>query len=78
MKRRIAVWAMILCILFCVSTSIAESPETILQITAEEKTHGLMEAYRVKAAVIENAESLRCIRVTHIENHGFFHMSACT
>ena len=50
MKRRIAISVMILCMLFCVSTSIAESPETILQITAEEKTHDLMDAYGVKAA----------------------------
>ena len=65
MKRRIAISVMILCMLFCVNTSIAESPETILQITTEEKTHGLMEAYGVKAAVVENPEGKRCIRVAH-------------
>ncbi len=70
MKRLLLVWAMILCMLFCVSASIAESPEAILQITAEEKTHGLMEAYGVKAAVVEKPEGLRCIRIAHQTANG--------
>ena len=62
MKRWTLVWVMILCLMLCFNVSMAENPETILQITAEEKTQDFMEAYGVKAAVVENAEGLRCIR----------------
>ncbi len=65
MKRLMLVWVMMLCLMLCFNLSKAENPETILQITAEEKTQDLMEAYRVKAAVVENPEGQRCIRVAH-------------
>ena len=70
MKRLMLVWVMMLCLMLCFNLSKAENPETILQITAEEKTQDLMEAYRVKAAVVENPEGQRCIRVAHLTAYG--------
>ena len=55
MKRLMLVWAMMLCLVLCSNVSVAENHETVLQITAEEK----------KAAVVENDEGQRCIRVAH-------------
>ena len=72
MKRMMLVWMMILCLVLCFNTSKAENPETILQITAEEKALDLMEAFGVKAAVVENTEGLRCIRVAHNTPDGFW------
>ncbi len=70
MKHLTLVCLMILCMMLCSNVSVAENHETVLQITAEEKTHGLMDAYGVKAVVVENAEGLRCIRVAHIAPNG--------
>jgi hypothetical protein len=63
LKRRILPWVMILCVVLCFNISKAENSETILRIIAEENIINLMDACGVKAAVIENTEGLRCIRV---------------
>lgn len=69
-KRWLLVWMMILCFALSFNISVADKLENVLQIVVGEKTHGLMETSRVKAAVVDNLEGQRCIRIAHNTSNG--------